>query len=154
MFFDAKEAINPSEGAAPIAQQRKGTSIRIGTERDKRGRPKAVRQDVRTAIQGLPGGPSVSKPYIGAVAGEEKPVGRQVFQGRSPMEQRERRMAQLRDKRCKTPQEGKPMTRQEQADAIGKLRLNKCRMLLHKPVLIKLQPHNAKKTKQSLIVVV
>ena len=123
VFFDAKEAINPSEGAAPIAQQRKGTSIRVGTERDSRGRPKAVRQDVRTAIQGLPGGPSVSKPYIGAVAGEEKPVGRQVFQGRSPMEQRERRMAQLKTNAAKRRREGKPMTRQEQADAIGKLRL-------------------------------
>ena len=123
VFFDAKEAINPNEGAAPIAQQRKGTSIRVGTERDRRGRPKAVRQDVRTAIQALPGGPSVSKPYIGAVAGEEKPVGRQVFQGRSPVEQRERRMAQLKTNAEKRRREGKPMTRQEQADAIGKLRL-------------------------------
>ena len=123
VVFGAAEAINPNEGAARVAQQGKGTSIRVGTERDNRGRPKAVRQDIRTAIQGLPGGPSVSKPYIGAVAGEEKPVGRQVFQGRSPMEQRERRMAQLKTNAAKRRREGKPMTRQEQSDAIGKLRL-------------------------------
>jgi len=122
VVFDAKEAINPSEGAAPIARQRKGTSIRTGTTTDKRGRPKAVKTDIVTAMSQL-SDPQAAKPFIGAVAGQEQPVGRQVFRGRSPVEVRENRMSQLRSNAAKRRREGRPMTRDEQADAIQKLRV-------------------------------
>lgn len=122
VVFDAKEAINPNEGAAPIARQRKGTSIRTGTTTDKRGRPKAVKTDIVTAMSQL-SDPQAAKPFIGAVAGQEQPVGRQVFRGRSPVEVRENRMAQLRSNAAKRRREGRPMTRTEQADAIQKLRV-------------------------------
>ena len=122
VVFDAKEAINPAEGAAPIARQGKGTSIRTGTTTDRRGRPKAVKTDIVTAMSQL-SDPQAAKPFIGAVAGEEQPVGRQVFRGRSPMEVRENRMSQLRSNAAKRRREGRPMTRTEQADAIQKLRV-------------------------------
>ena len=122
VVFDAKEAINPSEGAAPIARQNKGTSIRTGTTTDKRGRPKAVKTDIVTALSQL-NDPQAAKPYIGAVAGQEQPVGRQVFRGRDPVQVRENRMSQLRSNAAKRRREGRPMSREEQGDAIQKLRV-------------------------------
>ena len=73
VIFDAPEAIDPREGAARIGRQRKGSSIRVGTTTDSKGRPKAVRQDIRAAIQGL-SDPMASDTSIGIVDEPRSPL--------------------------------------------------------------------------------
>ena len=59
VIFDSPEAMG-GFGGTPIAQQKKGTSIRIGTS-DK-GKP--VKKDIVSALAGLDS-PDAAKPYIG-----------------------------------------------------------------------------------------
>ena len=71
VIFDAPEAINPDGGAARIARQPKGSSIRVGTGKGKKGQPVAIKQDIRSAIQGL-SDPMAADTSIGAVV-EDRP---------------------------------------------------------------------------------
>ena len=72
VVFDAPEAINPQGGAARIARQPKGSSIRVGTGVGAKGQPVAIKQDIRSAIQGL-SDPMAADTSIGAVV-EDRPV--------------------------------------------------------------------------------
>jgi len=72
VVFDAPEAINPQGGAARIARQPKGPSIRVGTGVGAKGQPVAIKQDIRTAMQGL-SDPMAADTSIGAVA-ETRPA--------------------------------------------------------------------------------
>ena len=67
--FDAPEAVGGD--AAPVAMQKKGSSIRVGTEPS--GKP--IRQDRVSAMKGLQS-PDAQKPYIGQVKGEEPRINR------------------------------------------------------------------------------
>jgi len=67
--FDAPEAVGGS--SAPVAMQKKGSSIRVGTNPDGSG----IRQDRVSAMRGLDS-PDAQKPYIGQVRGEEPRVNR------------------------------------------------------------------------------
>ncbi len=67
--FDAPEAVGGD--AAPVAMQKKGSSIRVGTEPS--GKP--IRQDRVSAMRGLDS-PDAQKPYIAQVKGEEPRVNR------------------------------------------------------------------------------
>ena len=72
VVFDAPEAINPQGGAARIARQPKGSSIRVGTGVGAKGQPVAIKQDIRAAIQGL-SDPMAADTSIGAVV-EDRPA--------------------------------------------------------------------------------
>ena len=67
--FDAPEAVGGS--STPVAMQKKGSSIRVGTRPD--GKP--IKQDRVSAMRGLDS-PDAQKPYIGQVKGEELRVNR------------------------------------------------------------------------------
>ena len=69
--FDAPEAIDPQSGAARIARQRKGSSIRVGTGTNSRGQVVPIKQDIRAAMQGL-SDPMAADTSIGAVV-EDRP---------------------------------------------------------------------------------
>lgn len=72
VVFDAPEAINPQGGAARIATQKKGSSIRTGTTTNRRGEQVGVKTDIKTAMGQL-SDPDAARPFIGAV-NEDRPA--------------------------------------------------------------------------------